>query len=563
MTIASNLRLHKSLRLAWAAAMIVLYAVRPAAASDYLPVGGLLVDYEGVALDGEYDVTFALYAGQEDDTPLWQELRVDDHQLAVAAGMFIAYLGEVEVLDLARFTDNENLWLGVRVEADDEYPRTRLGMAPFATTAQVCRSVWDTRCADGELLRGWDPSDGARICAAGSIADGDGSGLDADLVDGLDSSDLATSDHHHSGEYQAPYRSTVVVSPVDGGMDAIANGKILLAALGDISDNSQLKQYLVRVEPGTYELEADGGVPTSLEMKSYVDIEGSGQESTIIRAGGGAAWKNATVVLADSSELRSITVEAANGEYAVAVFVGDEAGSMPRASLRGVTARASGARTCRAVYASRAALSLDHVTASASECDEYAYGIRIAYGTVGLRHTTGTGELATDTLGGVACGIRLINMTSGSGIGIVSSARAFGSSRAYGMQFDRSDVEFIDATISASGGAYAHGVYTDTLNGKSDVTILGSEITARDAVESVGIYNNRDPITVSNGHVVNIINSSIVSDGPTVVNESFCAVNIAGSSLHGEAMRDTDGNVKCAGVVDEQMVFYEGDVGCP
>ncbi len=571
MTIASNLKLHEYLRLAWAVAILVLYAIRPTAAeaSDYLPVGGLLVDGEGVALDGEYDVTFALYAEQNDSTPVWQELRIDDHQLSVTAGMFVAYLGEVEGLNLALFTDNEDLWLGVRIEADDEYPRTRLGMAPFAFRAQVCRSVDDTICADGELLRGWDPSDGSRICAAESIADGDGSGLDADFVDGLDSHDFSTSTHHHSGKFQAPYRRTIIVGPVDagadGGTDVVANGKALLSALGGINDNSQIKQYLIRVESGTYELETDGGIPTSLHMKSYVDIEGSGQDSTIISAGGGTAYENATVILADISELRDITVEAdsrGDYEYAVAVFAG-EADFMPRASLRGVTARASGARTCRAIYASEAALSLDHVIASASECDEYAYGIRFSYGTVGLRNTTGTGELSTDTPGGVACGIRLINMTSGSGIGIVSSARAFGSGRAHGMQFDRTDAEFIDATISASGGANARGVYCDTENGKSDVTILDAEITARDAVESVGIYNNRNPVTVSDGHVVNIINSSIVSDGPTVVNESFCAVNIAGSLLHGEAIQDSDGNVTCAGVVDEQMAFYNGDAGCP
>ena len=90
---------------------------------------------------------------------------------------------------------------------------------------------------------------------------------------------------------------TVVVSPV--GTDA-QNGTALLAALAGITDNAAGIPYLIKLEPGLYDLGT-----SVLTMKEYVDIEGSGQGITHIRS---TTSGTGTIVGADFTELRSLSV---------------------------------------------------------------------------------------------------------------------------------------------------------------------------------------------------------------------------------------------------------------
>ena len=60
--------------------------------------------------------------------------------------------------------------------------------------------------------------------------------------------------------------------------------------------------YLLRIEPGVYDLITD-----TLQMKSYVDIEGSGENVTILTAAGTPVpqdflWPKSTLSGADNSE---------------------------------------------------------------------------------------------------------------------------------------------------------------------------------------------------------------------------------------------------------------------
>jgi hypothetical protein len=90
----------------------------------------------------------------------------------------------------------------------------------------------------------------------------------------------------------------------------------------------------LKIEPGVYDL-GNG----SLLMKPFVDVEGSGEAVTRIRALGHATNDLGTVQLAPNSELRLLTSESTGGSaYAKAVYV--HAGS-PR--ITHVTVMASGA----------------------------------------------------------------------------------------------------------------------------------------------------------------------------------------------------------------------------
>jgi hypothetical protein len=145
--------------------------------------------------------------------------------------------------------------------------------------------------------------------------------LNADKLDGLTSSRL-----------QRAYVRTVVVSPK---ATAAASGNALKAAVAGITTAAADKRYLVKVEPGIYDL---GN--SKLVMKPFVDIEGSGIGTTTITRNGGADWFDGTVAGATSSELRLLTVENTGGGTQSVAIVAQDVNPF---SVRWVEAKASGA----------------------------------------------------------------------------------------------------------------------------------------------------------------------------------------------------------------------------
>ncbi len=123
-------------------------------------------------------------------------------------------------------------------------------------------------------------------------------------------------------EYQGRYARTVVVSPVvvDGAIDPVQSGTALLAAMAGIASPAATNPFLLKLEPGTYDLGSN-----SLMMKSYVDIEGSGQDvTTVTSAVPGANCSTgqgiaATITGAANAEIRDLTVKATNPSYPTAI----------------------------------------------------------------------------------------------------------------------------------------------------------------------------------------------------------------------------------------------------
>lgn len=100
---------------------------------------------------------------------------------------------------------------------------------------------------------------------------------------------------------------TVRVSPVVG--DPIASGLALRSALAGLASPSSTNRWLLRIEPGIYDI---GTAP--LQMRSWVDIEGSGIGATTVRGSVDAlsdlSYLDGTINGADNAELRLMTVEA-------------------------------------------------------------------------------------------------------------------------------------------------------------------------------------------------------------------------------------------------------------
>jgi len=122
-----------------------------------------------------------------------------------------------------------------------------------------------------------------------------------------------------------PFTRTLVVSPVG---TALQNGIALLAGVAGTTGASATNPYLVRIEPGLYDLGSQ-----TLKQPAFVDIEGSGTGVTKIIAAVAPA-----VNIAAGSELRHVSVESTQG---MAILV--------LGRLLHVSARASGGSSNTAI----------------------------------------------------------------------------------------------------------------------------------------------------------------------------------------------------------------------
>jgi hypothetical protein len=123
--------------LAGLAAIALSAAPAYAAAPGLLPMQGYLVDADGAPIDGATEIVFALYDADTDATPLFEETQ----SVTIDKGMFTAYVGQVEELDLALFRDQPVLYASMTIDGEELLPRVQLGSVPYAAYAQYCGAV--------------------------------------------------------------------------------------------------------------------------------------------------------------------------------------------------------------------------------------------------------------------------------------------------------------------------------------------------------------------------------------------------------------------------------------
>ena len=231
------------LRLAQAFVVIALTGVIASSGLGEIPnkinYQGRLVDtMTGEPLAGSHEMTFGIYDSAVGGTLLWSESTT---VAADSGGVVSVILGGMSPIDISF---EGACWLQVEVDTEILEPRRELTSVPYAfhasdsdslggmaSTAYVEEgepsSVTGDMIADGEITDS-DISDDASIDPAkieGTVwtaeSDGAGSGLDADMVDGLDASAFADSDHVHDNRYwqkdelQTPGTLNAGGNPVD------------------------------------------------------------------------------------------------------------------------------------------------------------------------------------------------------------------------------------------------------------------------------------------------------------------------------------------------------------
>ena len=159
--------------------------------------------------DGSYSMTFRIYDAAAAGTTLWTEIK----DIPVSKGLFSTLLGDTTALPTTLFDGNDR-WLGVKVLSDAETaPRMRMAFVPYASWAlnagalegqnaafyRNASNINAGTLADAQIPAAITRDDEVITIVKG--ADGSGSGVDADLLDGQNSTAFAASTHNHDGAY--------------------------------------------------------------------------------------------------------------------------------------------------------------------------------------------------------------------------------------------------------------------------------------------------------------------------------------------------------------------------
>jgi subtilisin-like proprotein convertase family protein len=115
-----------------------------AAVPPALAVQGVLRSAGGQpAPDGDYGLTFQLYAAQTGGTAVWKDGPL---MVAVQGGQFALTLGQNQPLSAAMLAGLSQAWLGITVGTGDELPRRPLQSVAFSLRASVAEGVDCSGC---------------------------------------------------------------------------------------------------------------------------------------------------------------------------------------------------------------------------------------------------------------------------------------------------------------------------------------------------------------------------------------------------------------------------------
>jgi hypothetical protein len=231
---------------------------------------------EAVA-DGAYRMSFTLFDAAEDGANLWTET---DFNVPVSGGIFVRALGSVEPFPAGLFADNDDLFLEIAIDVDNntldpgdiQSPRTPLNAAPVALHAKDAAMLGGVPAQDIATSAELDALDADTDAALADKADQ--SGLDAVAADVVLKADSAAVEDAVAGRLALNGEAYVVVP---AGQNPVQNGLALLAAYAEAkaltphgaplaADN----RAVVVVPPGKYDL---GTAQLTLDT-AFVDLVG-------------------------------------------------------------------------------------------------------------------------------------------------------------------------------------------------------------------------------------------------------------------------------------------------
>lgn len=361
----------------------------------------------------------------------------------------------------------------------------------------------------------------------------------------------------------APYVRTAIVSPTPG--NDLASGTTLINTLAGLTPApSSTNKWLVKIEPGIYNTGT-----TTLPMRSWVDIEGSGVLQTTIRGTVGptlaspnfdevlvartsASLNQGVVRGADNAEIRQLTIECVSTAQQPSCMGMINESVSPRiidVRIRAVTPLTGGSRWgMRNYYASPYLDNVDIKVGNATDGDNY--GIVNVGGAVKYVPIIRNSEI----------------LASGSGfrnVGILNR----GWTAVNPMTNTR---------VTAMNGSYSYGIWhTESYSDVNAYYIENCRVWASLAsVASVGIKQDEFEPTVH----PTVRDSRVIGDTHGIEISSYSQIEVVNSHVNGATYAVSGGTVKlgatwiqrgtingvtetCAGVWDNAFTFYAST--CP
>ncbi|MEW6108922.1 MAG: hypothetical protein AB1632_07135 [Nitrospirota bacterium] len=279
----------------------------------------------------------------------------------------------------------------------------------------------------------------------------------ADIVDGtITNSKIAT--EAITPDKIGFYRNVIIVAPSGGDFTNPVD------AVNAITDASETNPYLVKIMPGIYNV----GLYV-LQMKSYVDIVGSGENITrIIGTSASGVIRGAS-----NAEIRFLTVEAGceNGSLAMAI---------------------------RNDYISP---KISHITIIAS-CEGRSYGIYNETSTPLIRNVdikvSGNSDFSVGIMNRMAATIYSPIIITDATITVTDKTNANGIYNATSV----TPVIMTNVITNASGGSYSYGIY----NYSSAAEMINVKTLASGAGNNYGVYNSYN--STPNPSIMNVIASA-------------------------------------------------------
>jgi pectin methylesterase-like acyl-CoA thioesterase len=266
------------------------------------------------------------------------------------------------------------------------------------------------------------------------------SGINASTVGGKTVAQIVSS--------ASPHLARVIWVANAGGQSSPGVFTSLKAALASITDNDATHRYLIRIAPGTYT--ETGGV----NLKNYVDVEGSGEDSTTITCACGSATSpevdgSSAVMRAgpgmSTGQVRFLTVSNTGpNTYSTGLWTQTGLG----VSFLHVTANASGAVGAYGMFNVNSSAQFDTVTAHANAFGgTQSFAFSNFGGLVTIRHSRLMAEDGADSIG-------LWNHNAFNPVIDDLDIYALGGTRSSGVLDDGiGDVKLSNLTVETEGGA--------------------------------------------------------------------------------------------------------------
>ncbi|MEM1205494.1 MAG: hypothetical protein AAGN66_19850 [Acidobacteriota bacterium] len=227
-----------------------------------------------------------------------------------------------------------------------------------------------------------------------------------------------------------PFDRTVIVG---GSLSPVANGTALLTALAGITTASAADPWKILVEPGIFDLQG-----STLNMKNFIDIQGSGRDVTYIRSFASEAVLASGII---NAELRDLTVQSFADAPSIAVRADSDDFLLTQVNLEAVSASSA-----TAFLTKGANPRVSEVFARVASEQGTAVGFAIVGGAPVISEAFALIETAADN----GIGFQVTDGSTATLLEVRSQIFGVGSS-AFGLQISESRINVQNCNLSVRG----------------------------------------------------------------------------------------------------------------